>query len=76
VRGQNAVLIADVCSSWTVVVLTPAGETVAAGNWPELPEAREWARGINRSGLAQVRFVAPLVVARDLEIELAKGVWR
>lgn len=61
-------------SSWTVVVTTPAGETVAAGNWPFEAEAAGWAREINRSRLARVRMVVPLVLARDLRSDLERGV--
>lgn len=67
--------IVDVASSWTVVVTTPAGETVAAGNWPDHTEASTWARDLNRSRLARVRFVVPLVLARDLTADLERGTW-
>ncbi|WP_236793242.1 hypothetical protein [Amycolatopsis sp. GM8] len=67
--------IADIAGTWTVLVTTPAGETVAAGNWPDLGEARGWARDLNQTRLALVRGVFPLVLARDLRIELERGVW-
>ncbi|GAB3003530.1 hypothetical protein LWP59_27655 [Amycolatopsis acidiphila] len=67
--------IADIAGSWTVLVTTPAGETVAAGNWPDLSEAHGWAREINQGQLARVRGLFPLVLARDLRIELERGVW-
>lgn len=64
---------AEVASSWTVVVTIPSGETVAAGNWPHEAEANGWARELNRSRLARVRAVLPLVLARDLRIDLDRG---
>ncbi|WP_435070876.1 hypothetical protein [Amycolatopsis thermoflava] len=68
-------LIAEVAQAWTVVVAIPTGETVAAGNWPDLIEARIWARDMNRSRLARVRAVVPLVSAGGLARELERGVW-
>jgi hypothetical protein len=68
--------IADMAGSWTVLVTTPAAETVAAGSWPDLGEARDWARQVNRGRLARIRAVVPLVIARDLLTELEKGGWR
>ncbi|WP_020418530.1 hypothetical protein [Amycolatopsis sp. ATCC 39116] len=69
------VRIAEVATAWTVVVTIPTGETVAAGNWPDLIEARTWARDTNRSRLARVRAVVPLVSAGGLTTELERGVW-
>ncbi|OXM70742.1 MULTISPECIES: hypothetical protein [Amycolatopsis] len=69
------VRIAEVATAWTVVVTIPTGETVAAGNWPDLIEARAWARATNRSRLARVRAVVPLVTAQRLTNELERGVW-
>ncbi|MEU0512593.1 hypothetical protein [Amycolatopsis sp. NPDC006125] len=69
------VRIAEVAMAWTVVVTIPTGETVAAGNWPDLIEARTWARDTNRSRLARVRAVVPLVSASGLTRELERGVW-
>lgn len=67
--------IADIAGTWTVLVTTPAGETVAAGNWPDPDEAHGWAREVNRARLARIRGVFPLVLARDLRIELERGEW-
>ncbi|GAA3831574.1 MULTISPECIES: hypothetical protein [Amycolatopsis] len=67
--------IAEVAMAWTVVVTIPTGETVAAGNWPDLIEARTWARDMNRSRLVRVRAVVPLVSASGLTDELERGVW-
>ena len=67
--------VADIASSWTVVVTTPAGETVAAGNWPYEDEAHDWARDINIRRLARVRAVLPLVPAADLTTDLVRGEW-
>jgi len=66
--------IADVAAAWTVVVTVPSGETVAAGNWPDLDEAAAWAQEVNRRRLARVRMVVPLVLARELLAELERGV--
>ncbi|UQS21757.1 MULTISPECIES: hypothetical protein [Amycolatopsis] len=68
--------IADVAQAWTVVVTVPNGETVAAGSWPDLIEARTWARATNRARVARVRGVLPLVSARDLMTELERGMWQ
>jgi hypothetical protein len=70
------ILFADIAGSWTVLVTTPAGETVAAGNWPHLIEAQEWARGVNRSRRARIRAVVPLVLARDVATTFEEGQWR
>ncbi|SFJ76609.1 hypothetical protein SAMN05421835_108183 [Amycolatopsis sacchari] len=67
--------IADIASSWTVVLTTPGGETVAAGNWPHGDEAHDWARDINIRRLARVRAVLPLVPATDLITDLVRGEW-
>ncbi|MFD4191379.1 MULTISPECIES: hypothetical protein [Amycolatopsis] len=68
--------MADAANAWTVVVTVPNGETVAAGNWPDLIEARTWARETNRARLVLVRGVLPLVSARDLMTELERGMWQ
>ncbi|WP_027932979.1 hypothetical protein [Amycolatopsis thermoflava] len=68
--------IADVAGAWTVVVTVPSGETVAAGNWPDLIEARAWARTTNQARLARVRGVLPLVSASGLTAELERGMWQ
>src|SRR5690606_39184586 len=44
--------------------------SVPAGPWPELTEARGWARHMNTTDLARVRFTVPLVPARELEAVL------
>lgn len=67
---------ANVASSWTVLITTPTGETVAAGSWPDGTEAHQWARGINQTRLARVRGVFPLLLARDVRTELERGVQR
>ncbi|GAB3580334.1 hypothetical protein GCM10027445_50460 [Amycolatopsis endophytica] len=72
---MRATRIAEVAQAWTVVVVIPTGEIVAAGNWPDLAEARTWARATNRSRLARVRAVVPLVSASGLTSELERGVW-
>lgn len=70
------IVFAEITNSWTVLVTAPTGETVAAGNWPYLIEAQDWARGINRSRLARIRGVFPLVLARDVTAALDEGQWR
>ncbi|MEV5299046.1 hypothetical protein [Amycolatopsis methanolica] len=73
---MRAKRIADVAEAWTVVVTVPNGETVAAGNWPDLIEARTWARETNQARLARVRGVLPLVWASGLIAELERGMWQ
>ena len=68
--------ISDVAQAWTVVVTVANGEIVAAGNWPDLVEARAWARTTNRSRVARVRLVVPLVSASALTTELERGMWQ
>ncbi|MDQ0378589.1 hypothetical protein [Amycolatopsis thermophila] len=72
---MKATHVGDVAQAWTVVVTVPTGETVAAGNWPDLIEARTWARETNRSRVARVRAVVALVAAQRLTSELERGVW-